>query len=314
MNVPVLIIAWRRPHTLRQVINAIRLASPSLLFVACDGPNPGRPGEAEKVEAVRAVIDQEIDWPCRIERLYSDFNQGCRLGVSSAITWFFQHVDEGIILEDDCVPHPDFLPYCQLLLEQYRTDTRVWCISGGNFQRGNWRGNGDYFFGRIPLIWGWATWRRCWQYYDQDLQLWPDFRDSGLLSTVFTDPLECKYWSDIWQGLAETSLPDTWDYQWVFTCISNGGLTALPNRNLVSNIGFGDDATHTTGSAVNTKICEGVDPTRHPEFVLSNAEADRFTYYNHFGGKLRRFPFNFILLSLRSIRSVFCKLKLSLCL
>ena len=119
---PVLILAWRRPHTLRQVINALRPIGLTQLYVACDGPNPDRLGEADKVEATRSLIDQEIDWPCEIHHLYSDVNQGCRLGVSRAITWFFEHVEEGIILEDDCVPHPDFFPYCQNLLDRYRYD------------------------------------------------------------------------------------------------------------------------------------------------------------------------------------------------
>ena len=119
MNTPILLIAWRRPHTLRQVLDAIRPMIPSRPFVACDGPNPERPGEAEKVAATRQVIEQEIDWPCQIERLYPDVNQGCSLGVSRAITWFFDNVEEGIILEDDCVPHPDFFPYCTSLLEPF---------------------------------------------------------------------------------------------------------------------------------------------------------------------------------------------------
>ncbi|MDI9406541.1 MAG: hypothetical protein QM522_07510 [Chitinophagaceae bacterium] len=118
MNTPLLLIAWRRPHTLRQVIDAIRPVAPTRLYVACDGPNPDRPGEAEKVAATRAVIETEIDWPCQIERLYADVNQGCRLGVSLAISWFFEQVEEGIILEEDCVPHPDFFPYCTTLLER----------------------------------------------------------------------------------------------------------------------------------------------------------------------------------------------------
>ena len=139
MHTPLLLIAWRRPHTLRQVIDAIRPVEPTRLFVACDGPSPERPGEAEKVAATRAVIEHEINWPCKIERLYSDVNQGCRLGVSRAITWFFEQVEEGIILEDDCVPHPDFFLYCTTLLERYRHDTRVWCISGNNFRDGQWR-------------------------------------------------------------------------------------------------------------------------------------------------------------------------------
>jgi hypothetical protein len=109
-DTPLLLIAWRRPHTLRLVIDAIRPVAPTRLYVACDGPNTERPGEAEKVAATRAVIEHEIDWPCQIERLYSDVNQGCRLGVSRAITWFFEQVEEGIILEDDCVPIPTSSP------------------------------------------------------------------------------------------------------------------------------------------------------------------------------------------------------------
>ena len=128
MNTPLLLIVWRRPHTLRQVINAIRPLAPSRLFVACDGPNPNRLGEDEKVAATRAVIDHEIDWPCHIERLYSNVNLGCRLGVSRAITWFFEHVEEGIILEDDCVPHSDFFIYCSTLLDRYRYDTSVFNV------------------------------------------------------------------------------------------------------------------------------------------------------------------------------------------
>ena len=290
MDTPVLLIAWRRPQTLRQVINAIRPVAPTRMFVACDGPNPIRPGEAEKVEATRDLIEQEIDWPCQIERLYSDVNQGCRLGVSLAITWFFERVEEGIILEDDCVPHPDFFTYCQTLLDRYRTDTRVWCISGSNFQNGQWRGDGSYYFSRYNHCWGWASWRRCWQHYDTELSQWRFLRNSSLLKTVSEDPVERQYWSKIWQALLETGRPDTWDYQWTFTCVVNGGLTALPNRNLVSNVGFGEDATHTTGMSIDTSNANGIDPHQHPSFILRDSAADRYTFNELFGGKWHRLP------------------------
>ena len=287
---PVLILAWRRPHTLLQVINALRPIGPTQLYVACDGPNPDRPGEAHKVEATRSLIDHEIDWPCEIHKLYSDVNQGCRLGVSRAITWFFEHVEEGIILEDDCVPHPDFFPYCQNLLDRYRYDNRVWCISGSNFQNGHWRGNGSYYFSRYNHCWGWASWRRCWQHYDAELSNWPLFRDSGYLRSVFEDPIELSYWYRIWQVLYVTGKPDSWAYRWMFTCSINGGLTALPNRNLVSNVGFGQDATHTTGKAPDTSISFGIDSHHHPSFVLRDSSADCYTFDNHYGGKRRKFP------------------------
>jgi hypothetical protein len=296
MDTPLLLIAWRRPHTLRLVIDAIRPVAPTRLYVACDGPNPDRPGEAEKVAAARAVIEHEIDWPCQIERLYSDVNQGCRLGVSRAITWFFEQVEEGIILEDDCVPHPDFFPYCSTLLERYRHDTRVWCISGSNFQNGQLRGDGSYYFSRYSHCWGWATWRRCWQNYDADLSSWPALRDSGLLQTIFEDPLERTYWNTIWQRLLDEGVPDSWAYRWTFTCLSNSGLTSLPIYNLVSNVGFDVDATHTPyahaepGSLArfvvnNTTVLPGLDgPVIHPRFVLRDVVADRFEFEYKIGG------------------------------
>jgi hypothetical protein len=282
---PLLLIAWRRPHTTKQVIDAIRVASPARMFIACDGPNPDRPGEVEKVSATRALIEREIDWPCQIEHLYSDTNQGCRLGVSRAISWFFQQVEEGIILEDDCVPHPDFFPYCAELLERYRHDERVWCVSGNNFQDGRWRGDGSYYFSHYTHIWGWASWRRCWRQYDSELSLWPDLKASGLLESVFDDPIEREYWSGIWNNLVLTGQPDTWDYQWLFTCWVQGGLTLLPNTNLVSNVGFGAEGTNCTDEREPTAFGEAaLVPVRHPSFIMRDREADRYTFDHHFGG------------------------------
>lgn len=285
MDTPVLLIVWRRPHTLLQVINAIRPVAPKRLFVACDGPDPERPGEAEKVSATRALIETEIDWPCEIERLYSNDNQGCRVGPIRAITWFFERVEEGVILEDDCVPHFDFFPFCANLLDRYRYDTRVWCISGNNYQRGIWRGDGSYYFGLIPLTWGWATWRRAWQPYDPDLKRWPAFRDSGLLEGIIQDSVEKEYWSSIWNKTFQKSEPVTWwDYQWQFNCLVNSGLTIFPNRNLVSNVGFGPDGTHTTFFAQPTTVDQGLGVLCHPQFVVRDVAADSNCFDNHFGG------------------------------
>jgi hypothetical protein len=282
---PLLLIAWRRPHTLRKVIDAIRPVAPTRLFVACDGPNRERPGEVEKVAATRAVIENEIDWSCQIERLYSDVNQGCSVGPIRAITWFFDHVEEGIILEDDCVPHRDFFLYCTTLLERYRYDMRVWCISGNNFQNGQWRGDGSYYYGLIPHCWGWATWLSRWKYYDPHITDWPCLRDSGHLSSIFNEPLEVAYWSGIWQKTHANPLQITWwDYQWVFICLANGGLTCLPNRNLVSNVGFGDGATHTTWAAAPIEAFQGLGDILHPKFLLRDLAADRFSFDHHFGG------------------------------
>lgn len=293
MQTPVLLLTWRRPETFRKVINAIRPVAPTCLYVVSDGPNSDRPAEIKQVAKTRAIVDQEIDWPCHIEKLYSATNQGCRLGVSRGITWFFNHVDEGIILEDDCVPHPDFFAYCSTLLQRYRDDTRVWCISGTNFQAQQWRGDGSYYFSRYPYCWGWASWRRCWQHYDDELGRWPLLRDSGLLATIFEYPSERKLWSQIWQRLVDQGQPDSWAYRWCFTCLANSGLTAVPNRNLVSNVGFDKDATHTTSQnnpAAVLSIDRGLDTLAPPSFLLRDAAADTYAFNHVFGGQNLRFP------------------------
>jgi hypothetical protein len=284
-NIPTLLIVWRRPHTLRQVIDAIRPIAPKYLFVACDGPSPDRPGESAKVVATREVIDTEIDWPCQIERLYFDVNQGCSDGPIRAISWFFEQVEEGIILEDDCVPHPDFFSYCASLLECYRHDTRVWCISGNNFQNGLWRGDGSYYFSHVPLIWGWATWKRCWMHYDKSLRSWPSFRDSSLFSSVIHDKCMRFYWSAKWDLSLSNNEVTWWDYQWVYTCMSNGGLSVHPNFNLILNIGTGPDATHTTGNIISTALSDEPAPAIcHPSFLISDLSADLYLFDHVFGG------------------------------
>jgi hypothetical protein len=284
------LVAFNRPDTTRLVIDAIRLAAPTQMFVACDGPRPNRPEDEERVRATRVVIDKMIDWPCTIHHLYRDTNLGCGLGVSGAIDWFFAQVKEGVVLEDDCVPHPDFVPFCAELLERYRYDTRVWCVSGDNFQEGQWRGDGSYYFSRYNHCWGWASWRRAWQHYDRRMESWAAIKDSGLVTAIFENPLEAELWRGIWTQQAGPGPQDTWDYQWTFTCMINSGLTVTPNRNLVSNIGFGEGGTHTTEERPQTqRPASGILPLTHPRRVLRHAEADAFTFDHHFGGeRIRR--------------------------
>lgn len=285
-DTPLLLLAWRRPHTLRQVIDAIRPVAPTRLYVACDGPNPERPGEAEKVAATRAVIEHEIDWPCQIERLYSDVNQGCRLGVSRAITWFFEQVEEGIILEDDCVPHPDFFTYCTTLLERYRHDTRVWSVCGSNFQLGHRRGSASYYFSIHGDSWGWATWRRAWLNYESAQEKWETFRDSNRFDDVFEIPGERAYWTEILDRLFLEGKPDSWAYQWWCASWMNHGLHAWPNVNLVSNAGFNEEGTHTLKPSLFAEMkTQAMGRILHPEFVVPCREADSFAFWHRRKGR-----------------------------
>ena len=252
MDTPVLLIAWRRPQTLRQVINAIRPVAPTRLFVACDGPNPDRPGEAEKVAATRDVIELEVDWTCQIERLYSDVNKGCRHGVISAITWFFSQVEEGIILEDDCIPAISFFDYCNWALNTYRSDRRVMHISGNNFNVSSSLFEDEVSFVSLPQVWGWASWSDRWDLYEGN----PFYLDRSVrlgrwdLSSI-AKLSKLKHLQALQNGL------DTWDYQWQITVLNCRGLAVCPRINLISNVGTGSDATHTANDKSRTFLQTG---------------------------------------------------------
>lgn len=280
LETPILLMAWRRPHTLSKVIDSIRQVAPCRLFVACDGPNDQRVGEADLVALTRRVVSDQIDWPCTIEQFYSPVNLGCRDGVTSAINWFFNHVSEGIILEDDCVAHPDFYHFCTTLLEYYRNDMRIWCISGNNFQDGKWRGSASYYFSRYNHCWGWASWRNRWIHYDAAISKWPLVHEQQTLKSIFEDPSEVSYWTSIFNRLYSKNQPDTWDYQWSLACFLNSGLTALPNVNLVANVGFGPGATHTLHSNKKVPSAQSLGTISHPLFVIRDSLADRYTFNN----------------------------------
>jgi hypothetical protein len=242
-DTPLLLLAWRRPHTLRQVIDAIRPLRPRFLYVACDGPNPQRPGEHEKVAATRHLIDQAIDWPCRIEKLYSDINQGCRLGVSRAISWFFENEEEGIILEDDCVPLPEFLPFCTTLLERYRHDSRVASIGGHNPVTTISRTT-DLVFTRYFECWGWATWRRAWKLYDDNMKILGLHEQQSRMNSLFSTPEEVEHWKRKAHQLIETDSPSSWAYRFQLCSQAHNTVHAISLQSLVVNVGFDSDGTH----------------------------------------------------------------------
>ena len=275
---PVLFIIFKRPETTREVMEAIRKAQPSRLYVAADGPRANRPGEAEACDATRKIATA-VDWPCQVFTLLRKENLGCKLGVSTAIDWFFEHEPEGIILEDDVVPNQSFFFFCAELLNRYRNDTRIGMIGGANFQMGVKRGEDSYYFSRLYHVWGWASWRRAWQKYDREMRSWPLFKKidgfsqmglSGALKAHYFNPLE-----DVSAGKI-----DTWDYQWVFSCLSQNMLSIIPQENMISNIGFGANATHTMNakspqSRLQTQQMSF--PLSHPAICIANMDADLAT-------------------------------------
>ena len=288
MKTPVAFLIFNRPDTTEKVFKAIRQAEPPKLLVVADGARSDRPGEAEKCRATRAIIDR-VDWECEVLTNYSDVNLGCKKRVSSGLDWVFNHVEEAIILEDDCLPDPSFFLFCEKLLNYYRQDERIMVISGDNFQFGRKRTDYSYYFSRYNHCWGWATWRRAWQHYDLEMKLWQQIRDGNWLEYILQKPRAVKYWNKVFQASYD-GIIDSWDYQWTYACWIQNGLTILPNVNLVSNIGFGTEGTHTTSN--NSPVAklpteEMRFPLQHPPFVIRNAEADEFTQETIFNGSAR---------------------------
>jgi hypothetical protein len=283
LKTAVLFLVFNRPDTTKQVFEAIRQAKPPRLYVAADGPRADKAGEVEKVEQTRRIATQ-VDWECEVKTLFREKNLGCRVGVSSAIDWFFENEEEGIILEDDCLPSQSFFWFCEELLELYRDDTRIMAISGDNFQKGPARNEFSYYFSRFNHCWGWASWRRAWSYYEKDMQSWPYIVDNDYMQDILLDKAVVKYWSKLFE-IAYKNEIDTWDYQWTFSCWIQNGLTVLPNVNLVSNIGFDGDATHTTGEDCaysKIPVFNLSFPLKHPNWMIRDDRADHYTQKTHF--------------------------------
>ena len=194
------------------------------MFVAADGPRDNIAGEKEKCAKVRTIIEK-IDWDCDIKTLFRKKNLGCKKAVSSAIDWFFEHEEYGIILEDDCVPNESFFGFCEIMLNKYKDDERVGMVSGNNFLfNKNNLNNHSYYFSRYTHIWGWATWRRSWKKYDVSMSAWPEYKKSGMLKNKFNNRISEYYWSDIFSKVYAGNI-DTWDYQWMFINFLNNSLT-----------------------------------------------------------------------------------------
>jgi hypothetical protein len=289
LKTPVLFLIFNRLDTTRQVFEAIRQAKPPRLYIAADGPRDDKLEEDQKVQAIREYVVNNINWDCEVKTLFREKNLGCRYAVSGGITWFFENEEMGIVLEDDCLPSLSFFWFCEELLERYRQDTRVMVISGDYFHGKAHEPVHSYFFSRYNHCWGWASWRRAWQFYDRDMGQWPRLRKTDWLIRVGDSHRDFReYWKKIFDA-AHAGKADTWDYQWTFSCWVQNGLTVLPLRNLVKNIGFGQDSTHTKGDGgwIARLPLEFITfPLSHPDQVARDKVADRWSDLNVIGTKV----------------------------
>lgn len=274
MDSAVLFVVFNRPDTTKQVFEAIREAKPPRLYVAADGTRENRVGENERCNEVRKIATA-IDWPCEVKTLFRERNLGCTMAVSSAIDWFFENEEMGIILEDDCLPIHDFFRFCETMLFKYKDDTRIMHISGSNLQIDNIGHDASYYFSSMPVIWGWATWRRAWKYYDVKLKDLDEFIEKSKKKSYFISANERQSLLFCFDLVKHAM--HTWDWQWIYSIKKERGICITPSVNLISNIGFGHvDATATVEISSNSNIpAQEIGEIINPDSVEIDFIADK---------------------------------------
>ncbi|MBT8588785.1 glycosyltransferase family 2 protein [Polynucleobacter paneuropaeus] len=295
---PVVFFIFNRPETTKLVFSQIEKARPKKLLLISDGARASRINEIELVNEARKIA-QNVTWDCEVLANFSKENLGCKRRISSGLDWAFEQVSEAIILEDDCLPSDSFFQFCDEMLDRYRGDKSIGMIGGINFQAPQVRKAADYYFSKYTHIWGWATWADRWVgTYDVDMMRWPKVKVDQALKNTLSSARELKYWEAIFDRVHDNQI-DTWDYQWVFANWMSSRLNILPSTNLISNIGFGSDATHTKGYSelANLPAEDLVFPLRHPDEIKVNVAADQYTdrlcfrrpLYKRLLGKLGQF-------------------------
>ncbi|MDC1110378.1 nucleotide-diphospho-sugar transferase [Gammaproteobacteria bacterium] len=278
LEIPVLFLTFNRIDSAQQVFFKIKQAQPPKLYLSSDGARDSIPLEREKVQEIRDFIISNIDWDCEIYTLFNDSNLGCKTAVSSAINWFFDHEERGIVLEDDCLPSISFFQFCQELLYRYEEDERIFLITGYNHQNSWKKSQNDYFFSNLGGIWGWASWRRAWLHYDVNIRDIDDF----ISQDGFNNSLGRKL-GQIKQHMIYSSVKkqntDTWAMQWGYARHKNNALTCTPSLSLIKNIGFGHDATHTFGDNLDgVRQHEIKFPLKENSFVVSDQDYDELMF------------------------------------
>jgi hypothetical protein len=276
LQTAVMFLLFRRPEETARVFERIRKARPPKLFLIADGPRPDVPDDESECEATRAVVER-VEWPCEVTRDYSERNLGMQERTVSGIDLTFEHVDRAIILEDDCLPHPTFFRWCEEMLERYEDDERIMHIAGSQLLPEAPDNGASYHFSRYVHVWGWASWRRAWALYDDDLSDWhgkTEEERETQLRRMYAEESERRYWRYVWNNSEGI---DTWDSLWSYAVQSRGRLDVVPNRNLITNIGFGEEATNAIEDpfGIAGRPLEGMRfPLEHPESVEMDADAD----------------------------------------
>ena len=288
LQAPVVIVVFNRPDLLKALLGQIKLARPKKVYVLADAPRVNNPADAFLCSEVRKIIDH-FDLGCDVIKCYRTENLGCKKNIETGLNWFFEQEESGIILEDDCLPNLDFFRFCDQMLKEYKDDSKIFSITGDNFQNNQPRGSGEYYVSKYMHCWGWATWRRAWKSYDGDISFWPSWKNSPEWNALNPNPGESKYWIKIFDAVHNKEI-NSWAYPWLATSWYFGGNTITPNVNLVKNVGFGANATNTQFNngleGLQTHLLPKV--ISSPDSLEPDLAADRYAFYSAFKMPLLR--------------------------
>lgn len=282
LETPVAIFIFNRPHCTDQLIRALAIVKPSNLFVIADGPR--NENDIELCKQTRSLIDQ-IDWPCSIFKRFAATNIGCRDSIPNGLSWVFEQVDTCIILEDDCIPQPSFFTFCEELLLIYKDVPCIMSICGHRSDGPNEFGTVSYFFSKYPSVWGWATWKERWAKFDLNMEKWDELKNSNWMNEILLSPKAVSYWTRMFDQMKNGM--DTWDYALTYSCWLHQGLSIRSRINMISNVGFGKDATHTQQSdmtEIYAKSNNTIFPLTHPTNICVDESADDRIEWVSFSG------------------------------
>jgi GR25 family glycosyltransferase involved in LPS biosynthesis len=307
MKKPILFLIFNRPDLTHQVFEVIRLYKPNKLYIAADGPRKNKSSDIQLCEESRKIVNN-INWDCDVRTLFSNENIGCKMNVSNGINWFFENEEDGIILEDDVVPNIDFFNFCEYCLNKYAEDTRIMMITGTNYLS-NENLDSTYFYSKHFSIWGWATWKRSWEYYDINMQKWNDPKVKLDIKYMFNGNYIWKHFKNTFDSLKSFNI-DTWDIQWIFSCVINNGYCITPRVNLISNIGInGTHSNKVTDSLFLTKyLLSNSSDYKSPSNFLVNSYYDKNLHLLKSKKSNRRYSF-LIFLKFLNLYEILKKIK-----
>jgi len=269
---PVLLILYNRVDETHNLFQIIRKIKPEKLYVAADGANRKIPIDYQICLKTRSVIMPE--WKCEIKYLFHDEHLGKSKNVHQAISWLFEHEEEGIILFDDTLPNIDFFHYCEQLLERYRNVPEVMHIGANYLERRKKYLKDSYHYTAYSFIWGFATWRSAWKGFNLEIRKNSDELFNNVVNKYVTNPLEKIFCHRIYNTLSKYNL-DYWEYQYNFHIWMHSGLCISPNVNLVTNVGFKKRRRRIRKLMKETAP---ILPLQHPGSIERNRKADNYIF------------------------------------